>query len=418
LLRAWADAPAFLLSCPGPLRRHHASLLPIAELALPQCLLGGEAQLQAFIAANPAIANRCFFTPLPEAFETAQSLAPLRALCGLAPDGPRPVHLRFGGTRSARVLKDARNGFFLAEDHAAPAITASQHPFASGLALPSLIRRVFAFTPGLTRPHSVDGTAIPLAVLDAEITHADVPTGRQPPPDGGLEVVSLAEFRSASWAAGPVADESAHLRDAMAQSRAHRAPFVILPWNLDHPGSAVPALVERTLRIQDPARPSVQLLILPFNYPGQTGLIRRMVRLIKQNVEHGAAALPGVFLGRLTTLAALPLLRRLAQVAWVDGNDPEHGWTMRRLTACGITPILLASRPVPPTAGHLAVTADDALTIQADTRFGLLHFHAALPSLRAVRDLLPLTRETSEATPRARRREARRALAQSDMAAN
>ena len=68
LLRAWSDAPAFLLSCPGPLRRHHAALHPISQLTLPQCLLGGEAQLHAFAAGATELRSRMFFAPLPEMF--------------------------------------------------------------------------------------------------------------------------------------------------------------------------------------------------------------------------------------------------------------------------------------------------------------------------------------------------------------
>jgi hypothetical protein len=88
-------------------------------------------------------------------------------------------------------------------------------------------------------------------------------------------------------------------------------------------------------------------------------------------------------------------LRRLARVAWVDGNDPEHAWTMRRLEAAGFSPVLLDAgagfRP-----GTMMITADDALTIPAETAFGLLHFHAQLPSLRALRSLVALTYQMSQ----------------------
>ena len=35
------------------------------------------------------------------------------------------------------------------------------------------------------------------------------------------------------------------------------------------------------------------------------------------------------------------------------------------------------------------------MTIAAETSFGLLHFHATLPSLRALRTLLPMTQDLS-----------------------
>jgi hypothetical protein len=76
--------------------------------------------------------------------------------------------------------------------------------------------------------------------------------------------------------------------------------------------------------------------------------------------------------------------------------------------------VLLAAGD-PPRPGTIQIAADDQLTIAAETRFGLLHYHAQLPSLRALRALLPLTREMAQdrapeaarekrpAAPRARR---------------
>jgi hypothetical protein len=409
VLRAWSDAPAIILSCPGPLRRHHAAVLPVAALALPQCLLGGEAQLQAFAASVPDLAPRLFFSPLPELFSSPDSMAALLAATR-APVfdpptfdlGARPVHLRFGGTRSARVLKDARNGLVLAEDHTAPPISASRHPFADGLTLPAQMRRLFTYDAGAARPVAVGGGAIPVTLLDTGSVAADLPPaempGRAAKAPQGLEIVSAAEFRSGAWAAGPVRAGSAHLLAAMQQAAQDGAPFVILPWNLDHPGSTVPALVERTLRLQPPGSPpTVRLLVLPFNYPGQTGLIRRLIRQMRDKTDAPEHAVQNLFIGRLNHLNALPDLRALATIAWVDGNDPEHDWTSRRLAACGIKPILLAAGSAAAALGITSVPADEALTISAETRFGLLHFATHLPSLRALRHVLSLTAELAAA---------------------
>jgi hypothetical protein len=400
LLRAWSDAPAFVLSCPGPLRRHHAAVLPISQLRLPQVLLGGEAQMRAFAAALPDLAPRMFFTPLPELFSAPASRAALHAATG-DPGGQRLVHLRFGGTRSARLMKDARNGIVLAENHHTLPITASRHPFASGLVLPALMRRIFAYDPAVARPINIDGSEVPLTGMDIDAVTADLPAGRKSGKDAaedGLELVSLAEFRSNAWAAGPVRARSPHLRAALASARDDGAPFVLLPWNLDHPGSTVPSLIERTLRLQYHVAPSVRLLVMPFNYPGQTGLIRRMIRQLRGKSEEGADALSHVFIGRLTDLRSLPDLLALARVAWVDGNDPEFDWTCRRLTACGIAPILLSPGHIAAPQGVTIVEADEAMTLEAETAFGLLHFRTQLPSLRALRKLLLLTRALAEAT--------------------
>jgi len=346
---------------------------PISQLRLPQCLLGGEAQLTAFAAANPELTEKLFFAPMPEMFFSPASLRALSEATGAAPADGGIVHLRFGGTRNARVLKGARNGLVLAEDHEAPPLTASRHPFASGLVLPAHIRRVFAYRRRVTRPVALGSEATPMTPLPVACISADLQRapGRAAAA-GGLEIVSLAEFRSLAWAAGPISEPSADLASAVSGRR--RAPFVLLPWNLNHAGSAVPTLIERTLNLQNSARPALRLLVLPFNYPGQTGLIRRMIRHVRSTTEGGGRALHGVFVGRLSALASLPALRRLARVAWVDGTDPEYDWTMRRLAACGIEPLLLP--------------ADDALTISAETRFGLLHFDTLLPSVRTLRGIM------------------------------
>ncbi len=379
--------------------------MPISQLTLPQCLLGGEAQLSAFAASQPSVAARAFFASLPELFGNPHSLALIRRTCGAPPNGPTIVHLRFGGIRSARVLKDARNGLVLAENHTAPAITASNHPFADGLTLPALMRRIFACGPLAHRPAAFGGATLPVTPLPPDLFRADLadldPAAETPT---GLEIISLAEFRSNAFATGPVRPTSPDLRAATTAAARDGAPFVLLPWNLDHPGSTVPALVERTLHLQTPSQPAVRLLLLPFNYAGPAGLIRRLIRQIREELPNGADYLSGVFIGRLSRLTALPLLRRLARVAWVDGNDPEHDWTARRLAACGFATLLLAADSAPAPEGITSIAVDEALTIDAATRFGTLSFRTHLPSLRALRELLPLTRSLAGPAPKRKKK--------------
>jgi hypothetical protein len=334
-----------------------------------------------------------FFVPLPEMFASPASMDALAAACGVALTGaaPRLVHLRFGGTRSTRVLKDARNGLVLAENHKCPPITASRHPFAGGLTVPASLRRVFSLHAGNAIPTAIGGASLPVTLLEGDYIGADL-AARHAPQADRLDIVSLAEFRSNAWAAGTVRAVSTDLTTARRQAARDGAPFVLLPWNLDHPGSPVPMLIARTLRLQHRHRLAVRLVIAPFNYPGQTGLIRRLVRGIRQTVDNGGESLAQLFLVRVTHPAALPALLELARVAWVDGNDPEHDWTTRRLTAAGFSPMLLAADTTAP-ADALTIQADDAVTIEAETRFGLLHFHTKLPSLRALRTLLGMTNE-------------------------
>ncbi len=415
MLRAWEDAPAFVLSCPGPLRRHTACFTPAAQLVLPQCLLGYEAQLSAFVAAAPELAPRMVFSPLPEIFSTAESLSPLAALLGEAPlAGRRPVHLRFGSARTARVMKPARNGAVVAEDSRVAPLTKSLHPFASGTVLPAGMRRVFSYAPGLAGLKGVGGAEIPATCLPANCITADLPTEDDSQPDpAGLEVVSFAEFRSAAWAAGPVRARSPDLRAAQRAAAEDGAPTVLVPWNLDHPGSVVPDLLIRLTKLQNRQAPAVRLLVLPFNYPGQLGLIRRMIGRVRNAVEQPDTVLAGLLLGRLCHMSALPLLRRIGGVAWVDGNDPEHAWTCRRLSAAGLVPILLHPAGSGMPGNGLAVPADELVWVDAETRWGLLSFASHMPSIRVLPRLLAVTADAvkslAELPAKRRRVAARRA---------
>lgn len=395
MLRAWDDAPAILLSCPTPPRRYPAALMRVSELVLPQCLLGGEAQLQAFIAASPDLRPRLFFTPAPELFSGAERLdGLLRAAGARVPAGSkRPVHLRFGGTRAARVVKETRNGLVLAEDHRNLPVIPGRHPFADGLTLPADMRRLFTYRPGVARPATISGAAIPVTRLPEAAFDADLPAARGRGGQG-LEILSLAEFRSAPWAAGATRARSAHLQAALALG--DDAPFVLLPWNLDDPGSAVPAIVERTQRAMPRGGPALRLVLMPYNYPGQTGLIRRLVRQLREAEDLPAAVIEQIFIARVSRLGALPALRRLARIAWVDGNDPECLWTARRLQSSGFEPVVLNAHDLAlPGLRHMGL--DDTLALAAESRFGLLHYRLRLPSLRTLRTLVPLTRHLAQA---------------------
>ncbi len=410
--RSWSDAAAFVLSCPGPLRRHAASLFPASGLVLPQCLLGGEAQLLAFVAANPQLSRRLFFAPLPEVFSGPEGLAAAWRRCGEpAHEAKSLVHLRFGSTRMARILKNARNGAVVAEQHGCGPLTASHHPFATGLALPAVMRRVFIYGPDATRPHSLGGAPLPVTrlppeCLDADLKQAALPepfkSAKRPPdqaggrePDG-LDIVAFADFRSGAWAAGPI--RARPVRQALREAR-DGAPFVLLPWNMDHPGSVVPEILTRLARLQDPAAPLLGVLVMPFNYLGQTGIIRRLIADVRDAANDDERILAHLFLGRLNRLSALPQLAEISRVAWIDGNDPEHAWSMARLTACGLAPVLL-SPPAMPGADQAASGAsfpcEELISIEAETRYGLLSFPAYTPSLRGLRALLAFTASLRE----------------------
>ncbi len=373
--------------------------MPVADMMLPQVLLGSESQLLAFVAASTAGA-RMFFAPMPEMFAGPTTLHMAAQRLGAeatASIGERSVHLRFGAIRSARVLKGVRNAAVIAEAGGAPPLTASHHPFASGDALPAAMRRLFTYRTDAARPHAIGGAALPVTRLPPAFITADLADQRQAlatakpgraAQDAALDLVALPDFRSASWAAGRVGSRSAHAR--LVERRAMAALCVLLPWNMDHPGSIIPALLERLLRLHDPGCPCPRIVLLPFNYIGQTGIIRRLITRLRgvcQSLDRDAeAALAQIHLARVTGLAGIVPLRRLAATAWVDGNDPEHWWTLARLSACGIGCVLIdPSYPAsgqPQDDGVIRVPADEAIWVEGETRCGALTFAARLPSLR------------------------------------
>ena len=381
MLGDWADAPGVVLSCPGPLRRHTAALRPAAGLALPQALLGGESQLLAFAASVSGAGGRLMFAPFPEMFAGPASLRPALDRLGAGHMG-EVVHLRFGGVRSARVLKGARNAAVLAECMGAPLLTASHHPFASGLVLPAAMQRAYRLTPDAVMAQRSGGGLLPLLDLPESLVRAALPARLAD--TAGLEAACLDGFQSDAWAAGQIRDARACPADG--------TPSVLVPWNMDHPGSIVPELLVRLASLATREAMPPRIILLPFNYIGQTGIIRDVIARL---ANAGGAMLRRMFLARVRSQEGVAALRSLSRVAWVDGNDPEHWWTLGRLDAHGITGLLVgAARPDVP-----GLEADEQLRVQAETRCGALIFLAQLPSPRRLPELLRLTAERQALTP-------------------
>jgi len=205
-------------------------------------------------------------------------------------------------------------------------------------------------------------------VLPAGHAGADLAAVRADPL--GLDLVSLEAFDSDAWAAGPLAACRPAPRDA-----------VLVPWNLAHFGSIVPDLLIRLATLWQPGTRLPSLVVLPFNYLGQTGLLRRLIARLREASREAAALLSQIFFGRVTRLGGLAPLRKLGRVGWVDGNDPESWWTMARLQACRFESILIDP-----------ADAEEVIWVEADTRYGALTFEARLPSLRALPRLLATAR--------------------------
>jgi hypothetical protein len=395
VLRDWQDAPALVLSCPGPLRRHAASLLPLSRLALPQVFLGGESQLLAFAAAAPAMAGRLFFAPLPEMFSDAASLAAAWGALGRTALPPESLgHLRFGSVREARILKLARNAAVVAEAETAPPLTASHHPFASGRVLPAATERIFSYGADGVRPRLIGGGALPATDLPESCVAADLenaPTKKAPrkATPAGLDLVKLANYSAGEWAAGHVSAPAGAALPTETAAMPNRKT-VLLPWNMAHFGSIVPELLRRlaSLRRADAAIPTI--VIMPFNYLGLTGIIRTLIATLREAAEQPEHLMNEMFMARVTHLRGLAALKNLSRTAWIDGNDPEHWWTEARFSAAGFDTVLIDPNPNSSKRDN-GFPADDPIRVEADTRFGPLSFDASLPSLRALPGLLEMS---------------------------
>ncbi len=388
VLRDWQEAAALVLSCPGPLRRHPKALMKIADAALPQVFLGGESQLTAFAAAAPEkLREKLFFAPLPEMFSGIDTLAGAwRAIGQPVHDPDRILHLRFGSIRDVRVLKGVHNVAVLAEAAGTLPITTSLHPLASGAILPATVEAIFLTEAEARQPRRFGAEALPSLRLQPDLRTADFMSSTKPIRGrDSLDCVTLADFASDLWAAGPVkpAPNTAGKGGAFGS--------VLVPWNLADYGSIVPELLRRIASLWHAGAPVPAPIVLPFNYLGQTGILRRFITDLRDAAFDPKTILHDFRLARVTRLSGLAALKKLSATAWVDGNDPEHRWTLARLGASGFKPILLD--PGVPQPSALSHPAEEPIRVESDTRYGTLCFDARIPSLRSLRSLLALTRD-------------------------
>jgi hypothetical protein len=367
-LRDWQDAPALVLSCPGPMRRHAAALIPLSKLALPQVFLGGESQCMAFAAAQPGLAGRLFFAPAPEMFADPISLQAAWRAAGEKPQSPGDVvHLRFGSVRDCRVLKGVRNAAVIAEATLPAPITTSHHPFASGHVLPHAMRRLYVYGKQALRPAATGGVALPCTELHESCVTADLATvSARARASGGLDLVRLAEYEDGAWASGQAGKPAAVPGETQ--------QIVLLPWNMAHFGSVVPELLRRIASFHRPGTGFPAVLLMPFNDPGFTGRIQDLRKTIGAAAEEPDHVLRSIFLARVTHLRGLARLKALSPTVWVDGNDPEAWWSLARFATAGFDAACLP--------------ADERIRVDAHTPFGLLHYDAGIPAQRALRDLL------------------------------
>jgi hypothetical protein len=383
----WRDAAALVLSCPGALRRHEASLLPLERVRLSQIFLGGEAQLLAFAAAFESLRARMFFAPLPEMFSAAAGLDVGWRALGVAPPDPALVaHLRFGSVRQARILKGARNLAVVAEARAGRPVNAARHPFAAGDVLPAAMERVLTYAAAQAKLVAFGGDVLPRDVLPESCATADLAgLAAAASDEAGIDLVSLLTYDSAAWAAW---------------GRAHGMPgpgtCVLIPWNLAHEGGIVPELLARLAAFVDDGAMLPALVLLPFNDLGQTSDIPGLIKRLRAVAARPEAFLSRVFVARLTSVGGIVALRAAVARAWVDGDDPEAWWTLARLRAAGFAPLVLGRGSGD--AGYFP--AEDRIVLESEGGFGRLRFDARLPALRDLPALLATAEAPRKAKPR------------------
>ncbi len=400
-----AARPTVLVSTPTTRLDFAACVLPMAQHQPFQALFGYEGQLAALAAGLAAAGLDCALLPAPELFGHPTALAAIRGRLGA--DHPL-VHLRFGAPGAARLLKGARNLFVAGDDAMLPAIDLGWHPFGGGDRLPPLMAGVLSYGERHRPLLDLAGTPVPATTLPAAASSADLDLAR-PARNSltGLQVQSLAEFAPLAWsrAAAPAEPDaalplrSADLHTALAGVAPRR--LIALPWNLAHPGGIVADLAVKLARRRDPA---VGLLLLPFNVNAASGgssggnaleAVPQLAGHMRAATDAPGEALRASFVGRLRTPQGAHALRRIAPTAWVDGSDPEAGWTLRRLERLGIAGILIAGGLQPPPPGTrtfhaLAFHADSWMQTELHTPFGRRLQRAATVSARRLGALLDL----------------------------
>ena len=201
-----------------------------------------------------------------------------------------------------------------------------------------------------------------------------------------LDCVTLADFASDLWAAGSCGEACPeHRRQGR---RLWQRASAVEPGRLRQHCSGIAQTHRQPVHAGAPVPAPI---VLPFNYLGQTGILRRFITDLRNAAFDPKTILHDIRLARVTRLSGLAALKKLSATAWVDGNDPEHRWTLARLGASGFKPILLD--PGVPQPGALSHPAEEPIRVESDTRYGTLCFDARIPSLRSLHSLLALTRD-------------------------
>jgi hypothetical protein len=341
----------FILSTLAPDQSWDAGLLPFDAYKPQQALLGWAAQMHSFGTIMRRLKISCFVTPAPEMFFTETSWAVLAQSLGL----PRShfanaVHLRFSAGRHARILRGIPNHLACAETALTGVLATGGHPFRDLNTGPHALAGLLDLTGSAGPLHRPDGTEIFRAPIPPGLLTADLPPEAASPAPltpadfAGLDIISLADAASATWPLPRAAGAAMPIRRLLLEFQASAdKPFLVLPWNLANPASCIPDVAAKLARTLSTGTHAANLLLLPFNTTRASAsqLVPAVAKIRAEVGETDEAALSHLFLGAVTDLAVIPLLRRLQPVAWIDGLDPEAAWTEARLNACAIPTLTL-----------------------------------------------------------------------------
>ncbi len=409
------------LSAPVDPRPYSRAVMPVRAYRAFQHLFGFDAQLRAFADCVQQAGHRCYVVPAPEIFSSPVSFARLLEPLGGQP--ARCLHVRFGMACCQRLLKGLPNVAALAENAFRFPVNLGRHPFACGDVLPADCLRVLRYAPPAAALRTPDGRAVAEGRLPAECAVGDLLRAADSldsldhdagwhdealaPP--ALQVQSLHEFDPAGWTSE--ADARSHavsvdfrrvlINKKVGLAAQRGTQLVMLPWNLAHGGSTVPALLERLARFSERGAGGVVPVLFPYNVT--YGVLEPLAQAAARLRDACAtAAIPpgGMFIARLTHPRDAQALATLFPLAWIDADDPEHGFNMRRLAQLGIACASITPKQAePPAHAAFGIAAGEALNITLDDRFGPRLYRAALPSVHALARLVRQTLDLAAAPP-------------------
>ncbi len=387
-----------------------ASLVRPSRAVFNQILLGGQGQLHALLPLLERLDGDLFLCAAPEIFLTPESFEPLRkALRRKSVPEHEIVHLRFGPTRYSCVLKGARNKSVIAERENRDLYSSGMSPFAVGDVLPAAFSEAFLLLDAPRGLRLPDGTRVTEHLLGPGFGVPEAAAAETGPQGvlAGLDIVAAGDFDATAWEARRCGISLPPLREGVVTTAQGRPAPILVPWNMADPGAFATNLLDRYLDEADPLAHGVALALMPFNETFETpARIQAAIAAIKRHPQAQALLERGVVFVSVATPQALPELPGLFSSFVVDAADPEFGWTVRRLCALGLRPVVFGAESLEEIGLDPASDLDIDFfpfelsdVVHQPSPFGAIHVEAGRVSRRQFRALLAATTERHESQP-------------------